>query len=128
MTTGQYVTYKLPYNYSDVGAQTYTLATNEVATTSKNGLMSATDKDRLDLIYSSLVDDDSNSVVDTLKEVLAVFNAYPEGATIANALSGKVDKTQTIAGIALSSNITAQAITDALVFATDSDIISIMED
>jgi len=29
VTTNQYVTYKLPYNYSDVGAQTYTLITKE---------------------------------------------------------------------------------------------------
>ena len=43
-------------------------------------------------------------------------------------LSGYVQKIQTIAGIALSGNISAQDLTNALVFATDSDIESIMED
>ena len=43
-------------------------------------------------------------------------------------LSGYVQKTQTIAGIDLQDNITAQELTDALVYATNSDIESIMED
>lgn len=42
--------------------------------------------------------------------------------------TNKVDKTRTIAGIALSSDITAQALTNALIYASNSDIESIMED
>lgn len=43
-------------------------------------------------------------------------------------LSGYVQKTTTIAGIDLQDNITAQELTDALVYATSSDIEGIMED
>lgn len=68
VTTGQYVTYKLPYNYSDVGAQTYTLETQE------------------------------------------------------HVASNYVSTSRTIAGIDLQDNVSSQELTDALVFATDSDI------
>lgn len=68
VTTGQYVTYKLPYNYSDVGAQTYTLETQE------------------------------------------------------HVASNYVPTSRTIAGIDLQDNVSSQELTDALVFATDSDI------
>ena len=68
VTTGQYVTYKLPYNYSDVGSQTYTLETQE------------------------------------------------------HVASNYVPTSRTIAGIDLQDNVSSQELTDALVFATDSDI------
>ena len=56
-----------------------------------NGLMSATDKARLDTLYALLSDDDSDTVVDTIQEVLNIFNNYPEGADLVGALALKVD-------------------------------------
>ena len=48
-------------------------------TQSLSGLMSATDKQRLDVLHA-LEEDTSNSVVDSINEILAIFNNYPEGA------------------------------------------------
>ena len=63
------------------------------ATATKNGLMSSADKSRLDTLYALLgVESDADVVVNTINEVLAIFSAYPEGADLVNALSGKVDK------------------------------------
>ena len=67
------------------------------ATQSLSGLMSATDKARLDALHALLgVESDANDVVNTINEVLTIFNAYPEGADLVNALSGKVDKTSIV--------------------------------
>jgi hypothetical protein len=71
------------------------------ATQSLSGLMSATDKQRLDVLHALLEEDTSNSVVDSINEILAIFNNYPEGADLVSALAGKVDK---IAGKGLSEN------------------------
>lgn len=56
-----------------------------------NGLMSATDKARLDTLYALLSDDDSDTVVDTIQEVLNIFNNYQEGADLVSALALKVN-------------------------------------
>ena len=49
--------------------------------------------------------------------------------TLASGLNAKVDKTFTIAGISLTTNITAQALTDALVYMNNTtDIDYVMED
>jgi len=150
VTTNQYVIYKLPYAFTDVGAKTYTLAVDEVATQSAKGLMSADDKAHLDALYSLLGDEeDADTVVNTINEVLEIFNAYPEGVTIANALALKQDvisdltsiragasagatavqPTRTIAGIPLSTDIAAQALTDALTFMNSTtDLEYVMED
>lgn len=61
------------------------------ATTSAAGLMSATDKTNLNTLVALLADNDTNTTVDTIREVLNVFASYPEGTTIANALAGKSD-------------------------------------
>lgn len=67
-----------------------------------NGLMSATDKTRLDTLFALLGEtSDSDTVVNTINEVLAIFSQYPEGADLVSALSGKVDKVQ---GKGLSTN------------------------
>ena len=65
-----------------------------LATEQASGLLSAVDKERLNTIINLLgtSQGDENEVVDTIKEVLAVFAQYPEGATIADALNAKVDK------------------------------------
>ena len=54
--------------------------------------MSATDKQRLDVLHALLEEDTSNNVVDSINEVLSIFNNYPEGADLVTALAGKVDK------------------------------------
>lgn len=62
------------------------------ASSSLNGLMSATDKAHLDALYALLGDtEDADSVVDTINEVLAIFNEYPEGADLVGALALKID-------------------------------------
>ena len=71
------------------------------ATQSLSGLMSATDKQRLDVLHSLLEEDTENNVVDSINEVLAIFNNYPEGADLVTALAGKVDK---VSGKGLSTN------------------------
>ena len=63
--------------------------------------MSATDKQRLDALHALLEEDTANNVVDSINEVLAIFNNYPEGADLVTALAGKVDK---VTGKGLSTN------------------------
>lgn len=61
------------------------------ASSSQSGLMSIIDKNRLDALYSLLgANADSDVVVNTINEVLAVFNNYPEGVDLANELATKV--------------------------------------
>ena len=55
------------------------------------GLMSATDKERLDVLHALLEEDTANNVVDSINEILAIFNNYPEGADLVAALAGKVN-------------------------------------
>lgn len=62
-----------------------------LASSSAQGLMSSDDKNHLDALYALLGDEsDSDAVVNTIKEVLAIFAQYPEGVTLANALASKV--------------------------------------
>jgi pimeloyl-ACP methyl ester carboxylesterase len=42
---------------------------------------------------------DADNIVNTIQELLAVFANYPEGASIADALSGKLNKTDVYAGV-----------------------------
>nr|MDA3806743.1 hypothetical protein [Thiomicrorhabdus sp.] len=72
------------------------------ATQILSGLMSVTDKTRLDALHALLgVDADADAVTNTINEVLAIFDQYPEGADLVSTLNGKVDK---IAGKQLSTN------------------------
>ena len=62
-----------------------------LASTSEQGLMSAEDKSHLNALYALLgAEADSDTVVNTINEVLAIFSQYPEGVTLANALAAKV--------------------------------------
>ncbi|MCK9470301.1 MAG: hypothetical protein M0Q88_00920 [Bacilli bacterium] len=71
-----------------------------LATDSLSGLMSPQDKKALnDLV--ALFEDNPNEVVDTINEILAIFENYPEGEDIINILAGKVDK---IEGYGLTQN------------------------
>jgi len=67
------------------------------ATTALNGLMSAEDKSRLDVLYALLGEGgDDNTIVDTIREVLEIFENYPEGADLVNALSLKINYTDIV--------------------------------
>ena len=70
------------------------------ATQALAGLMSAADKQHLDTLVGLLENDDSN-IVDTIHEILEVFENYPQGADLAQLLAGKVDK---VSGKGLSTN------------------------
>lgn len=62
------------------------------ATQSVAGLMSETDKARLDALHALLNEESANDVVDAINEILAIFENYPEGVDLVTALAGKVDK------------------------------------
>ena len=64
------------------------------ATETLAGVMSAKDKKNLNTLVA-LLQDDENNVVDTIKEVLAIFEQYPEGANLVSALASKADKADT---------------------------------
>ncbi len=64
------------------------------ATQSAAGLLSAEDKTHLDGLVALLETSDGNNVVDTIGEILAIFQNYPEGADLVTALQGKVDKVE----------------------------------
>ena len=70
------------------------------ATTTTPGLMSATMVTNLNTLTSYLSNADNN-YVDTLAELLAIFDTYPQGTDIVTLLSQKVDK---VDGKVLSSN------------------------
>lgn len=65
------------------------------ATTELAGLMSATDKSRLDALHGILGEEaDVDEIANTINEILAIFENYPEGADLVTALAGKVDKVE----------------------------------
>ena len=75
-------------------ALTSDIKTYSNATTSAAGLMSSTDKTRIDSIWNVWsADGTDNTLVDKVQEVLTVFNNYPEGTNLITALNGKLDKT-----------------------------------
>jgi hypothetical protein len=57
--------------------------------------MSATDKSNLDTLVASFKNDDANTTIDSIKEVLKAFENAPEATNIVNALAGKSDTTHT---------------------------------
>ena len=68
-------------------------ALGEVTTENTSGLMSSADKSRLDALHALLDEsDETNDVVNTINEVLAIFNQYPEGEDILSRFADKVDK------------------------------------
>lgn len=80
------------YQYTGSSWQIKEFGTTKNATTQSSGLMSATDKTNLDTLVSLLDNDDANTTINTIQEVLDVFASYPEETTIVNSLAGKVDK------------------------------------
>ena len=67
------------------------------ATQSLSGLMSAEDKIKLDTLVALLsTEEDENVVVDRINEILLIFNQYPEGVNLIDALNLKADKTNVV--------------------------------
>ena len=71
------------------------------ATQAFDGLMSNEDKAHLDNLVALLNTDDVNDVVNTIGEILEIFQNFPEGANLLDVLATKVDKE---AGKTLSTN------------------------
>lgn len=69
--------------------------THDVATSTANGFMSSTDKVALDTIKDLIgsASGDSDATVNKIREVLAVFEDYPEGDKLTVALANKSDIT-----------------------------------
>lgn len=63
------------------------------ATQSLAGLMSSQDKKHLDTLVN-LLEEDNDNVVNTINEILAIFNQYPEGAEILSVLNEKLNKSE----------------------------------
>lgn len=80
------------------------------ASTTLSGLMSKEDKANLDTLMEMLGDEngDSDKVVNTIREILSIFDSYPEGTSIVSALAGKLDKSDVYNG--LDSESTAKAL------------------
>lgn len=68
------------------------------ATTLLKGLMSASDKEKLNSLWAIFDNGADEDFVDTLTEILEVFQNYPQGVDLIQKLSAKVDK---IAGYSL---------------------------
>lgn len=84
-----------------------TYAGTAVATTSANGLMSSTDKTRLNSIWDVWsADGTDDTLVNKVEEVLTVFNNFPESSNLVELLAAKVPTSRTINSKALTDNIT----------------------
>jgi len=78
------------------------------ATTSLAGLMTAQQVTDLNTLVA-LLGTDADSVVNTITEILAIFDQYPEGVDLVTALAAKVDKTTTVNGHALDADVVVVA-------------------
>ena len=62
-----------------------------------SGLLSSEDKKKLDALYALLGEqEDADTVVNTINEVLAIFSTYPEGVDIVSQLEKKVNYSDVI--------------------------------
>ena len=120
LSTERYPSAKVVYDFVvDSTARSALVSTLGEATQSINGLLSAQDKTRLDALYALLGETaDVDTIVNTLNEVLSVFNQYPEGVTVANALAAKAN----------SSDVYTSAQIDAMFMNDTTDVDEIMED
>ena len=74
------------------------------ATDSADGYMSSTDHEKLTTLYALLGESaDADSFVNTINEILAIFDEYPEGADLITALASKVSISDIV------DNLTSQA-------------------
>lgn len=90
-------TFETKENVSDLFAKNLTKENlSEIikdATQSLSGLMSSQDKRHLDTLVN-LLEEDNDNVVNTINEILAIFNQYPEGAEILSVLNEKLNKSE----------------------------------
>lgn len=95
-----------------------TFATTATATQSANGLMSSTDKKNLDAVMGIIGGEsgDPDEFVNSVRELLAVFEQYPEGTDIFTLISSKADKTSLNDYVTLN---TQQTITESKTFESD---------
>jgi hypothetical protein len=87
-------TWKYVCNIKGANATTTNTATanNANGTGGTNGLMSAADKTRLDNIWSVWeADGTDDTLVNKVKEIITIFNNYPEGDNLITLLSSKVN-------------------------------------
>lgn len=86
------------------------------ATETHAGIMSAIDKKNLHTLVTFIREKGgTNDVVDTIAEVLAIFNQYPEGVNLAALLEGKADKSTTYSKTEIDSKLgDIDAILDAI--------------
>lgn len=115
------------------------------ASTSLNGLMSTQDKTKLEALYSLLGDTaDADTVVNTINEVLAIFNQYPEGSEVVSALAAKANASDvytkaqidellltintTLSAKANSADVYTKSEIQAMFTDSDTDVIDIMND
>jgi hypothetical protein len=75
----------------NITATELTAALN-TATQSIKGLLSAQDKERLDALYALTVEaEGQETLVDTINEVLSIFQNYPEGVNLLQELNSKAE-------------------------------------
>lgn len=82
----------------NITVENLTAALNLASTTLK-GLMSAEDKNRLDTLHALLEEGEVNTVVDSINEILAIFENYPEGADLVTVLEGKQSKHENLTAV-----------------------------
>lgn len=121
VTSGQYVEYKLPHNYAEVGAKTYTLATtDDVATSIASAI--ATVKANAFKVVDSLPATGEEGIVYLVAisggtgyhQYIWEGNQYLNIGDTNIDLSGYVQTSRKVAGYALSSDVTAAQIQGAL--------------
>lgn len=79
----------------DISVAELTGALNE-ATESLKGLLSASDKGKINSLWAIFDNGANEDFVDTLTEILEVFASYPQGAELIEKLADKVDKNEAI--------------------------------
>ena len=84
--------------------------TYSAASTTANGLMSSTDKSRLDSIWNVWSADGTNdTLVNKVEEVLTAFNNFPEANNLVDLLAAKVPTSRKVNGHALTGDISVTA-------------------
>ena len=99
-TSGTTTTFTFNNLKGEKGDKGDNATTTAVATQDANGLMSSTDKKTLDTL-NALLQDDTDTTINTIAEVLKAFETMAEGANLATLLGEKVDK---VTGKGLSTN------------------------
>lgn len=75
-----------------------------IATAEQAGAMSAKQAQQLATLVALLENEDADTTINTIREVLAAFAEMPEGTALANALAGKVDKLKDVTNVVYTVN------------------------